>query len=475
MIKHFFIPTDKNKYTPHLLSKSALLVYILMIFSFNFLITSVGFVKVNASFAVQDLLIAHNNQRALSGLPALKLNSTLSASATSKANAMMASNCWSHYCPNGKDWRDFFVESGYEYIHAGENLAEGFETVDSVVSAWMNSQSHRDNILNGSFSEVGFGFAFGDFQGSSDNTIIVVHFGTEIKQTQEFIPVSDQPIQTVEQPEISITSPQTGTYTADRQFEITGNINPDNSTVAIITDNEESGRVQASGDHYAYRPVRALDNGRHLVKSRLLQDSSVLAESDTIEVIVDNVAPEVLQEDLRAYNNDSEIEIIISMDEEVVEFDTDNEFTDITDIDKKHFTIKISEANLEKSEDLSFDFVDRAGNFTNFTFSKDRIFDLIEASKDLEVLDLNSSAVDDRLIAKLFDSIFDRNVKASFAILFVTYLIVLLVIDFLFLNKIDMLHIERSKTHIHLSSFIILLLILLLGGVTGNILQGISS
>ena len=68
---------------------------------------------------------------------------------------MFSKNYWAHFAPDGSTspW-DFIHQSGYNYIFAGENLAKGFTDANSVVAAWMNSPSHRENILSNKYKDV---------------------------------------------------------------------------------------------------------------------------------------------------------------------------------------------------------------------------------------------------------------------------------------------------------------------------------
>jgi uncharacterized protein YkwD len=50
---------------------------------------------------------------------------------------------------------------GISYKTAGENIAKGQKTPQAVVTAWMNSDSHRANILNKNFTKLGVGYANG--------------------------------------------------------------------------------------------------------------------------------------------------------------------------------------------------------------------------------------------------------------------------------------------------------------------------
>lgn len=61
---------------------------------------------------------------------------------TAKIRAKEASITWSHTRPNGEEW--FTVNPDIMY---GENLAKGYYNINSVVKAWMQSESHKENIL----------------------------------------------------------------------------------------------------------------------------------------------------------------------------------------------------------------------------------------------------------------------------------------------------------------------------------------
>ena len=96
-----------------------------------------------ASQAVENT----NAERAKNGLSALRVDADLTAAA--KIRAKEIAEVFDHVRPDGSSW--YTVSSKA----AGENLAAGQKSASSVVDAWMNSSSHRDNILNESFSSVG--------------------------------------------------------------------------------------------------------------------------------------------------------------------------------------------------------------------------------------------------------------------------------------------------------------------------------
>lgn len=164
----------------NLMSKKFLIFFALFIFLFNSLVGIDLTVAQSGEDAIliENLLREHNKERRNAGVQELKISPVLSNSAFNKALAMQKSNCWSHYCPDGKSPWEFFQEEGYQYLYAGENLAEGFYSVRELMQAWMNSITHRNNILKAEYKEVGFGIVYGAFQSNPNNIVIAVHFGT---------------------------------------------------------------------------------------------------------------------------------------------------------------------------------------------------------------------------------------------------------------------------------------------------------
>jgi hypothetical protein len=129
-----------------------------------------------------DLFAAANASRAANGMGGFGLNGQLNNSAQAKAQHMADGNYWAHVAPDGTQPWYFFQAAGYNYSRAGENLAYGFSTSSATNDGWMNSPSHRANIL-GDYAEVGFGIVNSPgFQGG-ENTIVVAHYGTQVAYT----------------------------------------------------------------------------------------------------------------------------------------------------------------------------------------------------------------------------------------------------------------------------------------------------
>lgn len=88
-----------------------------------------------------------NARRQEAGLSSLTWNSGLEQAAA--VRAIEASQLFSHTRPDGSDW--WTVNSDLMY---GENLAKGYSTADSAVKAWMDSPTHKANILDGEFKSI---------------------------------------------------------------------------------------------------------------------------------------------------------------------------------------------------------------------------------------------------------------------------------------------------------------------------------
>ncbi len=125
----------------------------------------------------ESLLEVTNGQRIANGLPALRENAKLAQAALAKAEDMYAKGYWAHFGPDGETPWTFILSQDYDYEYAGENLAKNFMTSSAVVDAWMNSPTHRANILNGNYKDVGYAVLDGNLNGE-DTTLVVQMFGT---------------------------------------------------------------------------------------------------------------------------------------------------------------------------------------------------------------------------------------------------------------------------------------------------------
>jgi len=130
------------------------------------------------------LLESTNQARTDNQLPPLKLNKKLNIAAQSKAVDMAKKNYWSHTTPDGKEPWVFINNANYTYKKAGENLAYGFSNPSQVLSGWLNSPSHRENVLDRDYQDIGFGFTNSpDFDNNGPATIVVAMYGTSTESS----------------------------------------------------------------------------------------------------------------------------------------------------------------------------------------------------------------------------------------------------------------------------------------------------
>ncbi|MBI2636404.1 CAP domain-containing protein [Candidatus Peregrinibacteria bacterium] len=117
----------------------------------------------------RDVLSIVNQERQKRGIATLTRNPILERSAQIHANDMAKRNFFSHIAPDGTDLEDRIRATGYFVkpcncsvsFPYGENIAKGQKNAKDVMSAWMRSSTHRENILNGKFKEFGLGYSGG--------------------------------------------------------------------------------------------------------------------------------------------------------------------------------------------------------------------------------------------------------------------------------------------------------------------------
>lgn len=152
-----------------------------------------GVLAYATEMSVEGLLSATNASRSANGAGGLTVNAKLAAAAQAKANDMAARNYWSHNTPDGNPPWVFISNAGYSYDQAGENLAYGFANSVDTVKGWMNSPSHRENMLKKAFTEVGFGFTnAANYNNDGQETIIVAMYGTPYSGQKPSAPTQSQ-------------------------------------------------------------------------------------------------------------------------------------------------------------------------------------------------------------------------------------------------------------------------------------------
>lgn len=171
--KKHFIPHEGNGHRPHFLERrnvfrlGALILFLELAL---FILPTANFARYSKEFGIGSVLPGvlsslTNEERSKENLPILAENSLLVQAAQLKAEDMASKSYFAHTSPEGKAPWYWFNQVGYVYAFAGENLAVNFTDSEKVTEAWMNSPTHRANIVAGAYTEVGTGVATGTYKG----------------------------------------------------------------------------------------------------------------------------------------------------------------------------------------------------------------------------------------------------------------------------------------------------------------------
>lgn len=96
-----------------------------------------------------------NNYRSLVGVSSLTLDSSLVEAASIRAKEL--NDSFSHTRPNGSSCFTVLSELGISYGTAGENIAAGYSSSQSVMEGWRSSSGHYQNIISSKFKKIGIG------------------------------------------------------------------------------------------------------------------------------------------------------------------------------------------------------------------------------------------------------------------------------------------------------------------------------
>lgn len=104
-----------------------------------------------------ELVRLVNIERQKGGLKPFTASSELSNVARTKSEDMARNNYFNHTSPTYGSPFKMMQTFGIKYSTAGENIARGQLSAQTVVNGWMNSSGHRANIMNPSFNKIGVG------------------------------------------------------------------------------------------------------------------------------------------------------------------------------------------------------------------------------------------------------------------------------------------------------------------------------
>ena len=340
---------SKQKFLPHI-RLLTLFVYFIFILLFNVFISpalGLGSRVEASSIDPNGLVVLANQDRASAGLPGLTVDQRLINAATNKAINMFKEQYWSHYGPNGETPWQFIIGAGYQYTYAGENLAKDFSSTSDVNTAWMNSASHRANILNSNYTNIGIATVSGkqicngsypDFASnnlsSCINTVIVVQmFGTPVggQPASSLAPISPSapsapksnyvPTHVNSTPVVNtpvstpipsapstpnITLPQNNAILNQSKIEIKGSTD-DNTSVDVFEGDKKLGTISSSSGSFDIKDV-PLNDGDHLIKAIAKKNNDTnspqSAYSSEVKVSIDTQKPNFENSSIKLQLND---------------------------------------------------------------------------------------------------------------------------------------------------------------------------
>ena len=178
---HYFIPCEANGHKPHFIRHRALSFYsglflLGKIFTLALLFVTFPSEAQFSTVTANRIIELTNKERQAAGLPVLMHSVVLDNSALLKSQDMLANNYFAHNSPTDVSPWEWFKQAGYNYTYAGENLAMNFSEAEEAMTAWMASPTHKANILNANYDEIGISVAVGKIDGR-ETTLVVQHFG----------------------------------------------------------------------------------------------------------------------------------------------------------------------------------------------------------------------------------------------------------------------------------------------------------
>jgi hypothetical protein len=195
-LKHYVIASEHNDWQPWIIRPTAFVCFCIMTWTLR-LALPVSFSFAQATIDAADVMAKINLERTNRFIPALTSNSKLSTAAGAKSNDMLARSYFAHVDPDGNYVWGRIESAGYApYLTLGENLAMDFGSASGVVEAWMNSPTHRANIVNQKFEDQGLASIYGLFEPDHYTIMITSLFGTLLNQNPTPQPPPPPPPQT---------------------------------------------------------------------------------------------------------------------------------------------------------------------------------------------------------------------------------------------------------------------------------------
>ncbi len=189
IFSQYFVPHSDNGYKPKILHPDTLIIVSVCLVIIKvavlgcgfFIYSNIGYMESSAESKVVQLV---NKERSANNLEPLTMDEHLNVYAKNKAEDMLDRNYFSHVTPDGLMPWDLINRDKYPYLYVGENLARDFTSVTIAHEALMNSLSHKKNILNKKYTDIGAAVLSGVINGEK-TTVLVQFFGTRYKSKQQ--------------------------------------------------------------------------------------------------------------------------------------------------------------------------------------------------------------------------------------------------------------------------------------------------
>lgn len=231
-LPHLFSHRPSNNQKARILHVEGLLVLLFVLISSNMLVRSLSYgvgplpavLGFTSSITADETVKETNATRASYGLSQLSVNPALVSAAVAKGNNMCADQYWAHISPSGLTPWVFMKNAGYKYAVAGENLARDFSDTPSMVAAWMASPTHKANMVNAKYKEIGIAVVNCKLLGS-DTALVVQMFGTQLiagntgKTTAQAIVAPEVKALTTESSDVPVSDQVEGQESVPRQIE----------------------------------------------------------------------------------------------------------------------------------------------------------------------------------------------------------------------------------------------------------------
>ena len=463
MIKELFIPTEKNNYTPHLLGNKFLAGVVVVLSFVNFLTPGIFPSLVSktyaSSIAADDLIALANSDRAKEGLGSLTKNSKLTAAAKAKAEDMLAKDYWSHYGPNGETPWQFIKGAGYTYTYAGENLAKGFITSSATHIAWMNSPTHKANIMKPEFKDVGIYVVDGTLQGEA-TTLVVQMFGSLSSSSNTSSPSSSSKASSVASSKATvtktvpttITSPATGLITNQPTIEVKGSTN-NGSVVNLNINGSISSTLNSTSDSYTFT-VATLPEGENTIYVESVKNR-VSSKSDSIKITLDTELPKI----------DKDSFTIVEKAEGKYKFGID--ISDNLKLTSAKYKINNVEVELTenrygyilKGESVEFSATDEAGNKAIDSIHTELVSSVLSAYDGTSTT-VSEANFTDKLNLSL-QGLTQDNPKDLFNLAIGLFILIVLLVDGIAIYRLKLGHHERGKSALHIPHLAVVLLLVI--------------